>query len=91
MTVRANRLGHELGDSLGDAYRQKLSAKIGSLVENGDMRTLAQKMSELFKSLNIDTGDVISYLRDSKNSLEYRKSVSYALAVGVRGPIKRSW
>ena len=41
LSVKADRLGRELGDALGDEYRVKLSAKIGSLSQREDMRSLA--------------------------------------------------
>lgn len=88
--VKANRLGFALGDVLEEHdLRIEYASNIATLSDKGDMQTLTELMSEIFDSSNVDVIDVINYLRDRNNSLEYRTNVSYSLAAGVRGPIKR--
>lgn len=90
--VKANRLGFALGDVLEDHdLRVEYASNIAALSDKGDMQTLAELMAEIFDSSNVDVIDVIDYLRDRNNSLEYRTNVGYSLATGVRGPIKRMW
>ena len=90
--VKANRIGFALGDVLkDDDLRIEYASGIAKLSDRGDMQNLTDLMLEIFDSSNADVIDVIKYLRDNKNSLEYRTNVGYSLAAGVRGPIKRPW
>lgn len=89
--VKANRLGFALGNILEGDLRVEYASGIANLSDRGDMQTLADLMSEIFDSSNADVIDVINYLRNRNNSLEYRTNVGYSLAAGVRGPIKRPW
>ena len=89
--VKANRLGLALGDILEGDLRVEYASHIATLSDRGDMQTLVDLMSKIFDSSNVDVIDVINYLRDRNNSLEYRTNVGYSLASGVRGPIKRPW
>ena len=91
LSVKANRLGHELGDLLGDARRAKLVSKILTFVQSEDMRTLAELMTDFFSEMNIDVSDITDFLRDRKNPMEERTSIGSAFALGVRGPIKRRY
>ena len=91
--VKANRMGFALGDSFDEKgegdFRVYLASKIAELSDRGDMQTLADLISDMFNLNAADVIDVINYLRDRNNSLDYKKSIGYSLAMGIRGPIKR--